>query len=699
MTHALLTVDDLWKFERVGSLSLAPDGAQAVCSVNRFSMEENTAQASLWLLSTFGGAARQLTSCGEKDGQPAWSPTGEQIAFVAKREQQGKKDETPQLYLIAPDGGEARRVSHFAPGIEAFKWFPDGQRIAFIAWVWPELRGAKAQAKKFKEFKDRKASGYATSEAQYRYWDHNLPMGRVAHLHVLDLASGRITDLFEGTAHELPRTDPNADVFDIAPDGKHIVFALDPQPKKRIDNRKALVELTVRSGKFEALTHGAVDADWDFDAPRYSPDGSTIAMIASHTGLKHTMPGHAALLNRGAGWQLLSEAWDHAVDAPLRWADDASALYFGAEDSGRRNLYRFTIASRTASVKVQGGWVQGFDVAAGVVVSVADSLLHPARVHAAHDAQEPLRLERFNDTLLAGLQLGHCEEVTIKGALGEPVQMWLTYPPGFERKKLAGKILTGKKVTGQKLSAGKTYPLLHSIHGGPHAAAGDTFHYRWNTHAFAAQGYVVACVNYHGSSGFGQAFLDSITHRWGELELQDVEAGTDWLLKQPWADKSRVFAAGGSYGGYMVAWMNGHVKPGRYNAYVCHAGCFDWTAMFSADAFTWFSKELGAWYWDDPAKVQSQSTCTFASAMHTPTLVIHGALDYRVPDQQGLAYYNTLQAKGVDARLLWYPDENHWILKPRNSKLWYGEFFDWLKSHEKVAPAANTKKTHAPQRR
>ena len=662
----LLTVDELWQFERVGGLALAPDGAQAVCSVSSFSMEENKGHASLWLLSTFGGAARRLTSCGEKDGQPAWSPTGEQVAFVAKREQQGRKDESPQLYVIAPDGGEARRVSEFAPGVEALKWFPDGKRIAFVAWVWRELKGTKAQAKKFKAFKERKATGYATSEAQYRFWDENLPMGRVQHLHALDLASGRITDLFEGSGYEIPRVGPGADGFDISPDGRHLVFAFDPGTEKRIENRKVLIELNLRSGKFAPLT---ADADWDFDMPRYSPQsgpaGNHIAMTAAHTGKKHTMPNHAALVERGGHWQLLSDGWDHSVDSALRWASDAGALYFTAQDRGRNHLYRYAIASRTASVAAEGGWVQGFDVAGDVVASVADSLMHPARVHAVRDGQAPLRLEAFNDALLASLRLGEVEEVSVKGALGEPIQMWLTYPPRFDRKK--------------------KHAVLHSIHGGPHAAAGDTFHYRWNTHAFAAQGYVVACVNYHGSSGFGHAFLDSITHNWGELELQDVEAGTDWLLKQPWADRQRVFAAGGSYGGFMVAWMNGHLKPGRYKAYVCHAGCFDWQAMFSDDAYTWHAKELGAWYWEDPAKVQSQSPSHYVAAMQTPTLVIHGALDYRVPDQQGLAYYNTLKAKGIDARLLWYPDENHWVLKPRNSQLWYGEFFDWLAAHDSGA--------------
>jgi len=658
-TKKNISVDTLWKFERVGGLSLSPDGAQAVCSLASFSMDENKGESALWLLSTFGGGPRRLTQCGEKDGQAAWSPTGERIAFVAKREQQGKKDESPQLYVIAPDGGEARRVSDFAPGVESFKWFPDGRRIAFVSWVWPQLKGTRAQARQHKAFRERKETAYATSQAQYRYWDHHVPMGRVAHLHVLDVASGRITDLFEGTPYELSRAEPDANTFDIAPDGRHIVFSHDPGAEKRMDNCKALAELNLRTRRIEKV---ALDKGWDFEAPRYSPDGARIAFIAAHQAKKHTMPGQLAVLERGARWRVLSADWDHAVHAPLRWADDGRSVFFTAEQRARNHLWRFELHSRSATRAVSGGWVQCFDVAADVIVSAADAIDHPARVHAHRDGEAPRRLERFNDELLATLRLGAREDVSFKGAQGDEVQMWVVYPPGFDPRK--------------------TYPVLHSIHGGPHAASADTFHYRWNSHVFAAQGYVVACVNYHGSSGFGHAFLDSITHRWGELELADVEAATDWLLKKPWADRRRVFATGGSYGGYMVAWMNGHVKPGRYQAYVCHAGCFDWVAMFAEDAYTWFPRELGASYWDDMAKVHAQSPHAFAGRMKTPTLVIHGALDYRVPDGQGLAYYNTLKARGVDARLVWFPDENHWILKPRNSRLWYGEFFDWLKRHD-----------------
>ena len=665
-----LDVDTLWRIERLGTPSLSPDGAQAVCAVTHHSMDDNSSTSTLWLLSTLGGQPRALTQCGKKDGQPRWSPRGDLIAFTAKREQQGHKDDETQLYLIAPDGGEAQRAVSVATGVEAYRWLPDGRRLIAVSWVWPELKGDKAQARKLAEFKQRKESGYATSEVQYRYWDHHLPMGREPHLLLLEPGRNgkpaRVRDLFEGTGYSLQRSEPDADSFDVSPDGRRVVFAFDPAAEKRIENRQALAELDLRTGHITEIVR---DADWHFASPRYSPDGKRIAFRAQHDALKHTAPEQLAVWDRDAHtWDICSAEWDHAVQAPLLWEDDGQAVLLGAEQEGRKHLWRFDLQDRRAERVVSGGTLQGFDKRAGVLVTLADAVDHPARLSAHLPGQPPRRIETFNDALLAPLTMARTEEVWLRGASaagqdqGDLIQMWLSYPPGFDPKK--------------------KYPILHLIHGGPHTAFGDAFHYRWNVQAMAAQGYVVACVNYHGSSSFGYAFLDSITHRWGELELQDIERATDWLLKKPWADKKRVFATGGSYGGFMVAWMNGHVPPGRYAAYVCHAGCFDWTAMFADDAFSWHAKELGAFYWDDMAQVNKQSPHAFAAAMRTPTLVIHGALDYRVPDAQGLAYYNTLKAKGVEARLLWFADENHWILKPRNSQQWYREFFAWLQRHD-----------------
>ncbi len=655
-------VATLYSIQRLGAPALSPDGRQAVCTLTTPSLAENSSDNSLWLFSTDhenrAAKPRRLTNVGGKDGQPAWSPRGEQIAFVARREVAGKKDATPQLYLIAPDGGEARRVSDFGPGVSSFKWLPDGKRIVFAAWVWPGLKGAAAQNKEHKAFSERKESGYATSQAYYRFWDHNVPMGRVLHLLLLDISSGRITDLFEGTRLELAREEGGNDAYDVHPSGQRLAFAHDPADEQVLANRCVLSELDLKTRKLRTL---ADDAAWDFSAPRYSPDGRRLAASAANVGRKHTALPQPVLIDAPMRWRAIGANWDLAADAPLRWSADSRTLYFAAELRGRRHLWRADPEAERCSIAHEGGWVQGFDVAGTTLAVVADSALHPARLFARQGEAAPRRLERFNDALLKTVALGEVREVTYTGAQGEPVQMWLTFPAGFDARR--------------------KHPLLHTIHGGPFSASGDTFSVRYNAHVFAAAGYVVAQVNYHGSSGFGFAFRDSLIGRQGELELQDIESATDWLLQQRWADAKRVFASGGSYGGFLVAWMNGHVPAGRYRAYVCHAGMFDRIATFSADSWPLRPKDLAANYWQDMPRVLAQSPHAFAGRMQTPTLVTHGALDYRVPDCNGLAYYNTLKARGVDARLLWFPDENHWVLKPRNSQQWYGEFLGWLARH------------------
>ncbi len=656
-----LDIDTLWQIERVGSVALAPDGSAAVCAVTSYSMDENKGATSLWLLPTSACAPRRLTRYGEKDGRPAWSPQGDRIAFIAKREQGGRKDEEPQLYVIDAAGGEAERKTDFRPGIDDFKWTPDGRSIVFVSWVWPDAKGSRAQQRRHKEFTERKESAYVTSEAQYRHFDRNLPMGRVPHLLVLDLESGRIRDLFEGTRYELPRVEPGAMHFDVSPDGRRIAFVHDPAPRKRAINAYALAEIDVRSRRVTALTR---DAAWNYTSPRYSPDGAQLACIAANVGRRHTAFGRLAFVRPGRSPRVIGEEWLLDVDGTLRWTRDGSAVLFAAQQRGRCHLWRCDVRAASPVKVVEGGWVQGFDLAgrAGdeTIVVAIDSASHPAQVHAIRSGSTR-RLERFNDERLARVSLGETREVTLRGARGDAVQMILTFPPRFDPHR--------------------RHPVLQMIHGGPYSAVGDTFGYRWNPHVFASRDYVVAAVNYHGSSGFGSAFRDCILGRQGELELQDLEAATDWVLAKPWADRKRVFAAGGSYGGFLVAWMNGHVPAGRYRAYVCHAGVFDRVATFSADSYTDRPLDLGALYWENPAKVRAQSPHTFAGNMATPTLVIHGNNDYRVPDTNGLAYYNTLQTRGVPARLVWFPDENHWVLKPRNSRLWYREIFDWLAAH------------------
>ncbi len=658
-----ITVDDLWKIKRPSGLSLSPDGAQVVVGLTSYDMNENKASSALWQLSTFGGEPRQLTQCGEKDGQAAWSPDGKWIAFVAKRGDGKNADDEPQLYLIAPDGGEAKRITSQSTGVSGIKWFSDSKRLAFISWVWPDLKTEKAQAIRYQERKNDKVKAHVVEHTVYRHWDHWLSDGRVPHVHVIDIGAekGKCRDLFAGTHYELTQFDTDHNDYDLSPDGKWIAFGFNPNDDKRDDQARQLIEMDVKTGKVQVL---AKAARYNHHHPRYAPDGKTIAVLLNDYARSVDDDSKLALIDRKTNKLSFVGAWDRLVGFPLKWSADSQAIYFTADEYSRVSVWRWRLGEKSPVVVAQGGTVSDFDVAAESLVFVRNNMSSPPKVFASTDGEERA-LESFNDALMAKFKFGAVREFTIKGWNGEAVQMWAIYPPNFDEKK--------------------KWPLLHSIHGGPHANWGDNFHFRWNNHTFAAQGYVVVCVNYHGSLGWGNKFLESNNGTWGTKEHADVEAGTDFMLKQGYIDKNRLAATGGSYGGKMVAWMNGKNganKGGdRYKAYVCHAGCFDWRAMFAADAAYYFDHELRASYWADEKKFAAQNPITYVKNAKTPTLVIHGALDYRVPDAQGLAYYNTLKALDVPSKLVFYPDENHWILKPQNSRLWYREYFAWLEKY------------------
>ncbi len=658
-----ITAEDLWKVQRPSSPSLSPDGAQVCVAVTKYSMEENKGATHLWLLSTFGGAARELTQCGEKDGQPQWSPNGDAIAFVAKRGEGKKADDEPQIYLIAPDGGEAKRLTNLATGVSGIKWFADGKKIAFISWVWPNLKSAKDQAKRLKEKQDDKVKAHVVDHTVFRYWDHWLSDGRVPHVHVVDVATGKCRDVFAGSKYELPVFDTGAADFDISPDGKHLVFCFNPNADRRGDQDHHIVEMEIKSGKAKTLTASSTFTHFN---PAYSPDGTRIALLMANYRRSVDDDNKVGVIERKSGKLAQWSSWDRMINAPLRWAADGGSIYFGADDRGRLSVWKLAAGEKKPKVVAQGGTVSEFDIKADTLVFVRNNMSSAPKVFAADDEGGSVRtLETFNNDLMAKFKLGEVREFEIKGWNNEPVQMWAVYPPDFDPKK--------------------KWPMVHNIHGGPHANWGDNFHFRWNNHVFAAAGYVVVCVNYHGSLGWGNKFTESNNGSWGTKEHADVEAGTDFMLKQGYIDKNRLAATGGSYGGKMVAWMNGRngAKKGgdRYKAYVCHAGCYDWVSMYAGDAGYWFQHALKTSYWNDAAKFGSQNPLTFARHMKTPTLVIHGALDYRVPDAQGLMYYSTLKSLNVPSRLVFFPDENHWILKPQNSRLWYKEYFAWLEKY------------------
>ncbi len=648
----------LWAIKRVGTPTISPDGRYACASVTTYDMETNEGTTELWLFPTGQGAAaargkpRRLTA-GDKDSDPQWSPDGALIAFTAKR----KDDTEQQVYTIAPDGGEATRLTKLATGALAIKWFPDGKRIAFVSWIWPDLAGDAAQAKRQKERKDSKVKAHVTERDEFRFWDRWLTDGRAPHVFVCDVANGAARDVFARAGIALQPWDPSPDHYDIAPDGREIAVTIDPAPEPGMMNRCDIVVVNLATGRVRNLTSGSGLSD---EHPRYSPDGRSIAYHAFDTARAFNDQGHVRVIDRRTGAvRRVAPNLDRGTQA-LQWTPDSRALLALIEDRGRVGLWQLPVADGAAPAHVvPGGNVSGYarSTDGGVIAFTRSTAISPPALFSARgDGSGERALETFNRALLARHAFGTVREFTIKGWHGEPVQMFVTYPPHFDARK--------------------KWPLMHSIHGGPHAAHLDGWHFRWNSHVFAGQGYVVPAVNYHGSSGFGQKFLETITGRYGEKEFADTEAATTYLLRQGYIDRERLTATGGSYGGFMVAYMNGHTK--RYRAYVCHAGCYDWVSMMATDGYRFFAKELGAFHWDDEPRVMRQSPHHYVGNAKTPTLVIHGELDYRVPATQALQYYDTLRAKGVPARLVYFPDENHWILKPQNSRLWFTEFFAWL---------------------
>lgn len=656
-----ITVEDMWAVKRPGAPSLSPDGRWAAVELTSYDMKENNSASDVWLLATDGSSQRRLTAHQAGSHAPAWSPDGNWIAFLSKRE----GDDEAQVYLISPTGGEARRLTKIPTGASAVKWFPDSKRIAFLSWVWPDLATDEEQAQRLKERRDAKVKAYIIDSTTFRYWDHWLADGRVPHLFVADVETGQHRDILAGTGVSVVRIEPSSGSYDISPEGTEIAFTADLSKDFGYEPNQDIVTIPVAGGKWTNLTADNPAADAN---PRYSPDGKWITYTRQAIPNFYADRQRIALYERATGTRrVLTENWDRSAEPPT-WSADSQRLYFAAEDKARQPLWVLSVAGGAPKPLVEGGTISNVARSGDgrTLAFLRTTLGAPPAVYAAlADGTGERKVETFNDALAAGWLLGEAKEVVYKGWGGEPIQMWIIYPPGFDPKK--------------------KWPLLQIVHGGPHGAWMDQFHFRWNMHLFAGRGYVVAAVNFHSSTGWGQAFTDSTTGDYGRRELEDVEKGTDYLLAQGYIDPARLAAAGGSFGGYMMAWMNGHTS--RYKAMVCHAGVYDWVSQMASDTVRGRDRALGGFPWEKPEKVLQQSAHWYAKNFKTPTLVVHDQQDFRVPVTQGFEYYTTLRMLGVPARLLYFPDENHFVLKPQNSRLWYKEFFDWVEKYAAKGPS------------
>jgi dipeptidyl aminopeptidase/acylaminoacyl peptidase len=642
-----LSAEVLWKLDRLSTPVISPDGEQVVVAVTSYAEEDGAAETRLWLLRSDGRPAQPLTIAGASASSPAFSPDGSTLAFVSTR----GEDEAGQIHLLPMRGpGEARKITDIPTGAGGLRW--EGDHVYFVSDVWPD-KTFEEMATTMEEQAESQVSAHVWNEMPYAFWDHWLDEERERHVYRVHVDSGEIEALTLDTGYQLPRGSWGGNgEYDVTADESMIAFTANSRTEGvYADNDIFLLE--IGSDDAENITPDNTASD---GTPMFSPDGESLAYLSqSIEGFYgDTTRLNVRDLDSGETRQLHG-GWDRAMSG-LVWKPESDGFFGAIDDAATRRVYSIPLGDETPELITAETNYDGLSIADnGTLVARNQSFVYPPRVVAIDtDTGDVQRLEDFNDAVLADVEMGTYESVTYQGADGADIQMWVNYPPGFNPRE--------------------EYPLYLLIHGGPHGAIQDSFHFRWNAQTFSSWGYVTAWPNFHGSSGFGQDFTDSINPDWATKPYADVIAAAEWLNEKPWIDAKRTAAGGGSYGGYLSSILLGREHP--FNTLVIHAAVYDFYSQNSAD-FAVHEQRFGP-YWEREDMVREISPHFAAGNFRTPSLILHGQNDLRVPVGQAFALFRALRLQGIESRLVYYPDENHWILTRDNSIHWYDTVRDWI---------------------
>jgi len=658
-----ITFTDMIGMHRMAEPEISRDGKWVAYTVTTPDMDANRGASNIWIVSTAGGAELQLTRSGH-DSSPVWSPDGKTLAFLSSR------SGNSQVYLLSMEGGEAPPLTKLSTGADIVKWSPDGKTIAFTSSVYPDCVSRSAAAlnnddecnsKRDAEKEKNKVKAHVAERLLYRHWTH-WNEGKRSHLFVVPAdGSAAPRDLTLGADYDIP-PDERGGPGDInfSPDSKELCFTAVTDRMEAISTNADLFIVPVAGGEAKRIT-----TQQGFDGnPVYSPDGKFIAYHAQLT------PGYEAdrwrvmLYDRQGGKkENLTEGFDRSAEE-LEWSADSKTIFFTAENETQKPVYAMAARAGAEPKKIIADTYNtaiSFSADGKTLVFERMNLAMPAEVFAsASDGSNVRQLSHQNDAILAALEMNPPETFWFKGAEGTKVQAMLIRPPKFDGTK--------------------KYPLLVLLHGGPQTMWSNAWGYRWNAQVFSAAGYVTLMINRRGSTGYGQKFTDEITNDWGGKAYVDVMNGVDYTLKKySFVDGARMAAAGGSYGGYMADWIATH--NGRFKAIVSHASVYDKVSMYATEELWFEEHDMQGTPWSNPESYRKWAPVTYAGELgkyKTPTLVIAGERDYRVPYTQSLEFFNALQRQGVPSKLVVFPDEGHWVLKPQNSQFWYKTFLDWL---------------------
>lgn len=642
-----LTFADLIGVGRIGDVTSAPGTDRLVFEVAWHRLDLNRVMSELWWVPAAGGEPRPLVRGPHSASSPRLAPDGRTLAFVSDRS--GSK----QVWLLPMDGGEATRLTDLPFDVRGPRFTPDGRTLLVTGAVNP---AAPLAPKPDGDPAQSSPAFRLETSLLFRHWDV-WREGKRNHLLAVSLGSGHVRDLTPGD-RDVPPIALGGDCdYEVSPDGAELAFARNDDFQVALSTANTLKAVPWAGGTERRLTASqAVES-----TPHYSPDGRLLAYLAM------SRPGHEAdrrelrAIDRatGAGRSLTADL-DLSVGTFV-WLPDGRDLVFQAEERGRMSIWRVAAAGGMPVRLTQGAYDQlkavGHD--GSYLVLSRQSTTHPAELHRLDLATgKTTRLTHLNDDRLAGIAMNPVEDVEYAAEDGTRIHSFFIRPPQF--------------------TAGRRYPLVVLIHGGPQSAFADQFHYRWSGQLFAAQGYAVAMLNPRGSTGYGQVFSDQIRNDWGGRCYSDLMRGVDHLLKTyDFVDPERVAAAGASFGGYMVNWIEGHTD--RFRALVSHAGIFNLETMYYGTEELWFPHwEFEGSPHENPHAYARWSPDRFVSRFRTPMLVIHGERDYRCPAVAGIAMFTALQMMGVPSEFLYFPDEGHWIEKPRNVETWYATVLGWL---------------------
>ncbi len=647
------SVHDMLAMDRISEPQVSPDEKTIVFTLRKTDLEANKGRTDLWLIGTDGKNLSQLTTHPDADYNPVWSPDSKIIFFISTR------SGSAQVWKIRTDGGEARQVTDEPLDVANLIVSKNGKYLAFTMEVFPDSNSPAATKEKLDKIDRQKATGKIYEKIFVRHWD-TWSDGRRSHLFVIPSSGGNAVDIMPGMDADTPsKPFGGTEEITFTPDSESVIFTA--RDAGRQEPWSTNFDLYLSPVDVSGAPRNLTEANKAWDAnPVFSPDGKTLAYLAMEK------PGYESDRFRivlrswpGGDSRIITESWDRSPSS-LSFSKDGQTIYATATNLGQVSLFAVNATSGQVQTLVKDGTISSPAPSGERIIYAMNNMSSPTELFSVdEDGENEQQITHINTEKISAASMGEYEQFTFPGWNEETVYCYIVKPADFDPSK--------------------KYPVAFLIHGGPQGSFGNVFHYRWNPQAYAGAGYAGVMVDFHGSTGYGQAFCDSIRGDWGGKPLVDLQKGLVLALKlYPWMNGDKVGALGASFGGYMINWIEGN-WPDRFKCLVNHDGDLDERmAYFDTDEL-WFPEwDHEGTPWENPEGYEKQSPVNFVKKWKTPMLVIHSGQDFRVAETQGLGTFNALQRLGIPSKLLYFPDESHWVQKPANSILWHETVINWL---------------------